>query len=100
MAGLLAAAGAFGAGDARAADDREANAFEITPFAGYMAGGEFEDHIDGSDRDLDADTNFGIIFDATAEYWRHYELLYSNMGTTIQGETPIDVDVQYRSAAS
>jgi opacity protein-like surface antigen len=96
LLGAFAAAAAFGAGTARAADnDRETNTFEFTPFAGYMGGGEFEDPVDGSDRDLDADTSYGIIFDAAAEYWRHYELLYSVQSTTIQGESPFDVDVQY-----
>jgi opacity protein-like surface antigen len=92
---VLGAAAALAAGSVHAADEVRTNTFEITPFAGYMGGGEFEDPLDGADRDLDADTNFGVIFDVAAEYWRHYELLYSQQGTTIQGETPIDVDVQY-----
>ncbi len=41
--------------------------FEFTPFAGYMAGGEFEDPTDNSDRDLDDDNNFGLIVNAAAE---------------------------------
>jgi hypothetical protein len=94
--GLLAAVGAFGAGAARAADETyTANRFEITPFAGHMAGGKFEDPADGSDRDLDADTNFGVIFNVAEDYWRHYEVIYTQQGTTIEGETPLDLDVQY-----
>jgi opacity protein-like surface antigen len=93
--GALAAA-TFGAGTAQAADrDQEWNAWEITPFVGYMAGGSFEDPVDDSDRDLDSDNNFGVIFNAAADYWRHYEILYTQQSTTIQGVTPIDLDVQY-----
>lgn len=72
------------------------NNFEITPFAGHMFGGEFEDPLDQSDRDLDAETNFGVIANATAgDYSRHYELIYSKQGTQVDGAAPLDMDVQY-----
>jgi opacity protein-like surface antigen len=71
------------------------NTFEITPFAGYMFGGEFEDPLDDSERDLDADVNFGVIFNAAADYWRHYELIYSRQGATLDGVTTLDMDVEY-----
>ena len=81
---------------AQAADQpREYNDFEFTPFVGYMAGGEFEDPTDDSDRDLDADTDFGIIVDAAAEWWRHYEMLYLRQSTQVDGVEPFDMDVQY-----
>lgn len=73
----------------------ETNAFEITPFVGYMAGGEFEDPLDNSDRDLAEDTSFGIIANAAVDSWRHYELLYSTQTAELEGAAPIDVDVQY-----
>ena len=71
------------------------NTFEITPFVGHMFGGEFEDATDGSERELDADTNFGVIFNYAEDSWRHYEVLYSNQGTELDGATTIDMDVQY-----
>jgi len=71
------------------------NAFEITPFYGYMAGGEFEDPTTNTDRDLDEDNNFGVIFNAAVDEWRHYELLYSTQSTSVQGTTPMDLDVEY-----
>ena len=74
---------------------REYNGFEFTPFVGYMAGGEFEDPMDSSDRDLDADTDFGIIIDAAAEWWRHYEMLYVRQSTSVDGVEPFDMDVEY-----
>ncbi len=84
------------ASPARAADPpRHTNFWEFTPFAGFMAGGEFEDPADGSDRDLDEDSNFGLIVNAAVDDWRHYELLYSTQSTSVDGATPIDMDVQY-----
>lgn len=71
------------------------NTFEFTPFVGYMFGGEFEDPVDDSERDLDADTNLGLIFNIAADPWRHYEFLYSNQGTQLDGVTTLDMDVQY-----
>lgn len=69
--------------------------WEITPFIGYMAGGEFEDPSTNTDRDLDEDNNFGIIFNAAVDQWRHYELLYSKQGTQVSGASPMDVDIEY-----
>lgn len=90
------AASCLGIGSAAAADESSGyNRYEITPFVGYMAGGEFEDPTDGSERDLDADTNFGVIMNIAADPWRHYELLYSNQSTQLDGVTTLDMDVQY-----
>jgi hypothetical protein len=69
--------------------------FEITPFYGYTAGGEFEDPATNTDRDLDESNNFGVILNSAVEEWRHYELLYSMQSTEIDGTLPIDLDVQY-----
>src|SRR5688572_23622877 len=84
------------ASPARAADPAEpTNYWEFTPFAGFTAGGEFENPADGSDRDLDEDSSFGLIVNAAVDQWRHYELLYSTQSTSVEGATPIDMDVQY-----
>lgn len=85
------------ASPARAADpaQQQTNDWEFTPFVGYMAGGEFEDPTDSSDRDLDEDTSFGLIVNAAADTWRHYELLFASQSTSVDGVTPIDMDVQY-----
>jgi hypothetical protein len=81
---------------ALAADDElDYNRFEITPFVGQMFGGEFEDPVDGSERDLDSDTNFGLIVNAAADRDRHYEFLYSKQGTRLDGVAPFDMDVEY-----
>ena len=88
LAGLVAAAPAV-------AQEQDYAAFEITPFYGYMAGGEFESPTTNTDRDLDENNNFGVIFNAAVDQWRHYELLYSTQSTEIDGTLPIDIDVQY-----
>jgi hypothetical protein len=99
VSGLIAA-GVFtvlAATSAQAAEpERHGNEFEITPFVGHMFGGKFEDPLDQSDRDVDADTNFGFIANATAgDSSRHYELIYSRQSTQVDGVTPLDLDVQY-----
>lgn len=99
IAGLMVA-GLGAATVAQAADSaRPVHNYEVTPFAGYMAGGEFEDPADSTDRDLDADNNLGLLLNATAggDYWRHYELLYSTQSTQLDGVTApkLDMDVQY-----
>ena len=80
---------------AQAAEPPTRSNVEITPFLGYMAGGEFEDPSDRTERDLDADTSFGLLLDFAADDWRHYEVLYSNLGTTVDGVSEFDMDVQY-----
>lgn len=73
----------------------EYNTFELTPFAGYMFGGEFEDATTGDDLDLDEDTSYGLIFNIAADQHRHYEFLYTVQSTALDGATPLDMDVQY-----
>jgi outer membrane protein with beta-barrel domain len=80
---------------AQAEEPKEYNNFEFTPLVGYLAGGEFEDPTDSSDRDLDAGTDFGIIMDAAADWWRHYEMLYVHQSTKVDGFEPFDMDVEY-----
>lgn len=69
--------------------------FEITPFYGYMAGGEFEDPVSNTDRDIEEDNDFGVIFNAAVDRWRHYEVLYTQQSSEVGGAVPMDLDVQY-----
>jgi Outer membrane protein beta-barrel domain len=94
LAGLSALL-VLAAAPARAEEPERFNEFEFTPFVGFQGGGEFKDPTDNSDRDLDSDTSFGLIADVAADSWRHYELLYTQQSTTVQGAVPIDMDVQY-----
>jgi hypothetical protein len=75
--------------------ENEFNRFEITPFAGYMVGGEFEDPTDGSERDLDEGSNLGLIVNVAAESWRHYEILFADLDSEVDGTSPFDLKVQY-----
>jgi hypothetical protein len=92
LGAILLAAAAIN--PAQAADQGYKN-YEITPFIGYMTGGEFEDPVTNTDRDIDEDTNFGVIFDIAADQWRHYEFLYAQQGTQVAGTAPMDLDIQY-----
>jgi hypothetical protein len=96
LAGSVAAAATLGLSlPAQAEEPKEYNNFEVTPIVGYLAGGEFEDPTDSSDRNLDAGTDFGIIMDAAADLWRHYEMLYVRQSTKVDGVEPFDMDVEY-----
>jgi hypothetical protein len=88
---LLAAAGSAFAQP----PSEDYSSWEITPFYGYLAGGEFEDPTTNTDRDLDEDNSFGVFFNAAADQWRHYELFYVKQGTSIDGTVPMDLDVEY-----
>ena len=44
---------------------------------------------DNSDRELDDDSNFGLIVNAAVDEWRHYELLYATQSTSVDG---VDAD--------
>lgn len=94
MAILASVLGGAPAGAAEAAA-MSAQRFQITPFAGYAFGGDFEDPTDSSERNLDEDVNWGVFFDVAAESWRHYEFFYSQQSTQVDGAQPIDMDVQY-----
>lgn len=89
---MLMAAAAPAAAQAPANDYKT---YEITPFVGYMGGGKFEDPTTGTDRDVDQDTSFGVIFNIAADHWRHYEFLYAQQSTQVAGAVPMDLDIQY-----
>lgn len=90
-AGLLLASAALAA-----PATEEPTRFEITPYVGQLTGGEFEDPNDGSDRDVDANTDFKLFLNINADSpSRQYEILYANQGTEVEGAVPIDMDIQY-----
>src|SRR5437868_6131383 len=99
FAGLLASVCASGAAhsqSAQPAGQRPENNFEVTPFIGYMGGGEFEDPTDGSTRDVQSDTNWGLFLNLNADSpERQYELLYTRQSTTVDGAVPLDLNIQY-----
>jgi opacity protein-like surface antigen len=81
---------------AQAQEPVHTNTFEITPFVGFMAGGSFEDPTNGAERDVENDSNFGIFLNMVADVpERHYELLYTQQSTVVEGGAPIDLDLEY-----
>lgn len=95
--GIVAALGCVAIpASAQAQEEGHTNTVEITPFAGFMAGGGFENPADNSDRDVEDDTNFGVFLDLVADVpERHYELLYAQQSSVVEGGEPLDLDLQY-----
>jgi opacity protein-like surface antigen len=77
--------------------------FEITPFAGYRTGGEFEAQVEetGERRNVDVEDggSWGIDLGLYRDPNGIYELLYSKQSTGIDSSDPtlgrIDVDTEY-----
>ncbi|HEY6643827.1 outer membrane beta-barrel protein [Povalibacter sp.] len=84
------------ASTALAAESQKPPNFEITPYVGQLTGGEFKDTTDGSDRDVDGDTDFKLFFNINADSpERQYEVIYANQSTQVQGAVPLDLDIRY-----
>ena len=83
------------------ADDRIL--FDVTPMAGYRAGGEFDEFDSGSDSDdsvdLDAGATFGIDLGLYRDPDSFYEILYSHQESGLDSAQPgagsVDVAVEY-----
>jgi hypothetical protein len=81
----------------------EAPRFEMTPFAGYRVGGDFEAQVAGTDERRDVDVEDGGSFGLDLGLYRDrnsfYELLYSRQSTSLDSSDPtlgrIDVDTEY-----
>jgi hypothetical protein len=58
------------------------NATEITPFAGYRIGGEFEDYYTGASIDLRDAESYGVALDFDLSPGKQLELFYSRQETT------------------
>ena len=77
-------------------DQTRTSNVEITPFMGFMSGGSFEDPTDGSDRNVEDDTSYGIFLNLIADVpERQYELFYASQSSAVEGGVPIDLDIQY-----
>ncbi len=75
--------------------------FELTPFAGFATGGEFEDTTSSASLDLDDSSSFGLILDIRESANTQWEILYSLQPTEADttglpiGGAPFDIDVHY-----
>jgi hypothetical protein len=75
--------------------------FELTPFAGFATGGEFEDSTTTASLELDDSAAFGLILNIDESANTQWEILYSlqtteadTTGLPISG-APLDIDVHY-----
>jgi opacity protein-like surface antigen len=78
IAAVLAALCAVASAPSRAMD------FEITPFAGYRAGGAFHDTSIDENRDIDEAASFGIALNLRKDAETQWELTYSRQDTSIE----------------
>ena len=71
-------------------------AYELTPFAAAVTGGEFEEEASGSNVDVGSSSGFGVTFDIGADgYDRQYQLYYSRQATQLEAQPAFDLDVEY-----
>lgn len=75
--------------------------YELTPFAGFGTGGEFEDSTSTASLQLDDGSSFGFILNIRESANTQWEILYLRQGTEadttglpISG-APLDIDVHY-----
>ena len=87
---------------AAAADDEAPPRFELTPFAGYRIGGEFEQQNGGGHYELDEGNSYGLIFNIEArDVNTQWEVLYGHQHTNVQTQLAFDpvsrlgLDVEY-----
>jgi hypothetical protein len=74
---------------------------EITPYAGYAIGGNFEDNTTGADLDVKEGGGFGLVLGVPDTPETRYELFYGlrrtkvTGGGTFGGDTLFDLDIHY-----
>jgi hypothetical protein len=74
---------------------------EITPYAGYAIGGNFEDNTTGADLDVKEGGSFGLVLGMPDTPETRYELFYGLQrtkvtgGGTFGGDTLFDLDIHY-----
>lgn len=74
---------------------------EITPYAGYAIGGNFEDNTTGATLDVKEGGSFGLVLGLPDTPDTRYELFYGFQktkvtgGGTFGGETLFDLDIHY-----
>jgi len=74
---------------------------EITPYAGYTVGGNFQDNTTGANLDVKEGGSFGLVLDLSNSPDTQYELFYGLQQTKVTGggafggETLFDLDIHY-----
>ena len=93
---------AFGASaSAQAPVDSKTYRFQLTPFAAYRVGGQFEDESSEAELELDDGGSFGVVFNMRESANTEWEIAYSHQNTSIDtsevtdGGSDIDLDIDY-----
>jgi hypothetical protein len=99
LCAILASSLATGAASA---DDKPPPRFELTPYAGYRIGGEFEQQGGGGSFELDEGNSEGLIFNIEArDVNTQWEVLYGHQSTKLATQAAFDpaarlaLDVEY-----
>lgn len=74
--------------------------WEITPFASYRFGGDFDDEVNDFSLDLDDHSGLGAVLTWHFDKGRQGELLFSHNNTTLQSDDPLidiksDIEISY-----
>ncbi len=74
--------------------------FELTPFAGYVIGGEFEEENSDMTLDVDESSGAGLIFNLEHGPETQWELFFSSQSTSVDAPglgpgSKLDLDIQY-----
>jgi opacity protein-like surface antigen len=68
---------------------------QLTPFAGYRFGGEFEDGETGETFEVDDETSYGLIVNYPYTSYTEWELYYSQQSTSVDAAGFIDTDNRF-----
>ena len=75
--------------------------FELTPFAAYRGGGDFEEKEGAAEFELQESNAWGLILNGTVEANTQWEVLYASQSTSVDitgaipDEPAFDLDVEY-----
>jgi len=89
------------AGISVASAENTAIGLQITPFAGYRFGGEFEEKDSGDTFDLDDNSSYGLIVNFPYSDYTEWEIYYSQQSTSVDAagfantDQRFDLDVDY-----
>jgi hypothetical protein len=84
------------AGVATAAENQASNEksktllFEVTPFAGYRGGGDFDSDTPGQDAEANGHVSYALALNLRADEVSQYEVFYSRQHTTLDGGSLVD----------
>ncbi len=75
--------------------------FELTPYAGYRVGGQFEEENGDGEFEINESSAQGIILNIRADFNNQWEVLYAHQDTELRtsqlfaGDPVLDLDIEY-----